>query len=152
MKMRYCALLILLALLLGGCGFGAKSPTPPADGPAEPGLDESPLPAPVESPLTGPIESPLPAPARPPVAVISAAMNHLSAELDVATGQITLLSTEPVEWPDASLGCPEPGMMYAQVVTRGYQLVFEVDGELYEVHTDESGETVVICASDSANP
>ena len=30
---------------------------------------------------------------------------------------------EAVEWPDGSLGCPELGVMYIQVITPGYQVV-----------------------------
>jgi hypothetical protein len=47
------------------------------------------------------------------------------------------------EFPDASLGVPEPGKTYAQVVTPGYivELLLE-DGQTYEYHA--SGERVVL--------
>ena len=56
-----------------------------------------------------------------------------------------LVAFERVEWPDAGLGCPKPGMMYAQVVTPGFRLVFEYEGGQYEYHTDQDGSTVVKC-------
>ena len=56
-----------------------------------------------------------------------------------------LITFEPVEWPDAGLGCPKPGMMYAQVVTPGFRLVFEYEGRQYEYHTDQDDSTVVGC-------
>ena len=37
-------------------------------------------------------------------------------------------------WPDASLGCPEPGMMYAQVLTPGILVVLSYGGELHRYH------------------
>ena len=65
-------------------------------------------------------------------------------------------SFEPMEWRDAGLGCPRPGMMYAQVITPGFRLVFEHQGERHEYHTNQDGSTVVKCetksASGSTNP
>jgi hypothetical protein len=50
-----------------------------------------------------------------------------------------LVTVEYVEWPDASLGNPEPGMAYAQVITPGFKIVFEAGGAPYEYHTDLAG-------------
>ena len=52
---------------------------------------------------------------------------------------------EPVEWNDASLGCPKPDVFYAQVITPGFRLVFEHEGRRYEYHTNQDGSTVVDC-------
>jgi hypothetical protein len=38
------------------------------------------------------------------------AINTLAAHLSVEPGEITLQSLSPVDWPDSSLGCPQPGM------------------------------------------
>lgn len=127
MNMRRMTLLSLLILALAACG-----PRP------QPTTDESPLPGPGVSPL-----SPLPTPLADSVA--SAAVAHLAAELEVPPEAVTILSSEAVEWPDASLGCPQPGMMYAQVVSPGYRFLMEVAGEQYDVHTDQTGQSVVIC-------
>lgn len=47
---------------------------------------------------------------------------------------ITLVVAEPVVWPDGSIGCPEPGMMYTQALVEGYRIVLEVDGEEVVYH------------------
>ena len=52
---------------------------------------------------------------------------------------------EPVEWSDASLGCPEPDTMDTQVVTPGFRLVFEHQVRSHEYHTDRDGSNVVAC-------
>ena len=46
----------------------------------------------------------------------------------------------------ASLGCPRPGMMYAQVLTPGY-LVAIRDAGMAErrVHTNEDGSSAIVC-------
>ena len=48
---------------------------------------------------------------------------------------VKIRTVERVEWSDASLGNPEPGMMYAQVITPGFKLVLESEGKFYVYHT-----------------
>ena len=67
--------------------------------------------------------------------LIERATAQLSEEEGIAVEDIEVASTEQVDWPDASLGCPEPGAMYAQVITPGYRIVLEADGDTYEYHT-----------------
>jgi hypothetical protein len=69
----------------------------------------------------------------------------LSAKIGVSPDRITLVSVEAVEWSDASLGCPQEGFMYAQVVTPGYLIIFAVDGSEYKYHTNQQ-DVVVHCA------
>ena len=64
--------------------------------------------------------------------------------LGVSPDAVTVLEIEAVEWRDASLGCPQPGMMYAQVITPGYRAAIEVEGEQYQVHMD-ANERGTIC-------
>lgn len=71
-------------------------------------------------------------------AVALNAGEQLAEALGVEPESISLVSMEAVDWPDASLGCPQPDMMYAQMITPGYAITFSVDDTLYEVHTTES--------------
>ncbi len=56
--------------------------------------------------------------------------NHLAAE------NLREVSANAVQWPDSSLGCPRPDMMYAQVLTPGYRvtLMDSSSGKEYVVH------------------
>ena len=54
-------------------------------------------------------------------------------------------SSESVQWSDASLGCPQEGMLYAQVITPGYKLVFNLSGTAHPVHTNSDGSQMVVC-------
>lgn len=75
--------------------------------------------------------------AAPPAAVSKEqllAVAHLAQLLGVSPDAITVVSVEEVTWPDTSLGCPQPGMMYTQVLTPGYRLVLEAGGKTYEYH------------------
>ena len=69
-------------------------------------------------------------------AVVQAAKKELARRLNVRPESIVLVGpVESVTWPDASLGCPEPGMMYAQVLTPGYRFKLESGGKPYDYHT-----------------
>ncbi|HET7009753.1 MAG TPA: hypothetical protein VFI11_03170 [Anaerolineales bacterium] len=69
--------------------------------------------------------------------------------LDVPLEMVRVTSNEPVEWPDTSLGCPQAGVAYAQVIMPGYRIRLEAAGETYVVHTDAGGLTV-ICGEDGS--
>jgi len=73
----------------------------------------------------------------------------LAQSLKVPADKVDILEVEAVQWSDTSLGCPEPGMMYAQVITPGYRARALVDGQEYWVHMDEQGNGVQ-CSSDIA--
>ncbi len=66
-------------------------------------------------------------------------------DLALKTGaDIEKMDTESVEefnFADASLGVPEPGVEYIQVITPGYIIILNAEGETYEYHA--SGERVV---------
>jgi hypothetical protein len=52
----------------------------------------------------------------------------------VSEEQIVVVEVSEKDWPDASMGCPAPGMAYAQVITPGMQVILEVDGRRYAYH------------------
>lgn len=60
----------------------------------------------------------------------------------ISREEIKVILVECVTWPDTSLGCPEPGKFYAQVLVPGYRIVLEVRGRIVEVHTDLKGRLV----------
>ncbi|GAB2567622.1 hypothetical protein [Kribbella endophytica] len=59
----------------------------------------------------------------------------LAERLGVPVDDVTVVSSEEVTWPDSSLGCPQPGMMYAQVLTNGSRIVLSAGGQTYEYHS-----------------
>lgn len=67
---------------------------------------------------------------------VQAAMADLARRSGVPVDEIAVVTLEEVTWPDASLGNPQPGMFYAQVLTPGYRVIFEAAGQRYEYHTD----------------
>jgi TolB protein len=62
------------------------------------------------------------------------ARDDLAAQLGVDADQIEVLSVEAVEFPNASLGVPQPGVTYAQVTTPGVVIKLGLEGTEYEYH------------------
>lgn len=73
---------------------------------------------------------------------VQAAVNDLARHLNIPAEQVTVVHLEGVTWPDTSLGCPQPGMAYAQVLVEGYKVILEALGHRYEYHTDMTGRVV----------
>ena len=75
------------------------------------------------------------------------ARTALAAWLGIPEESVQVILVESVEWPDASLGCPQPGQAYTQVVTPGFRFTLQVAGRPYLVHTDLS-HLAVVCSED----
>lgn len=82
---------------------------------------------------------------QPPAAVVAAARAFLAQQLGVDVQQVQFVSAEEVQWPDTSLGCPQPGMAYGQIVIPGYKFELGALGRLYAVHSNASGSSFVLC-------
>ncbi len=67
--------------------------------------------------------------------LIERAKEDLAGWRRIRPEEIQVVSVEATLWPDASLGCPQPGRMYAQVLTPGYRIVLSAQGRTYEYHT-----------------
>ncbi|MYC39262.1 MAG: hypothetical protein F4X66_20480 [Chloroflexi bacterium] len=80
-----------------------------------------------------------------PAEIETAARKFLAGELEVDEADLRLDISEGVQWSDASLGCPQEGMLYAQVITPGYKLVFGHAGMSHAVHTNSGGSHMVVC-------
>lgn len=157
MHIRYVLALSLLLVAVTACRRDAE-PVPDVETPppsSQPTVGESPLsppatPSPVQpeqghSPLPLPETSPLATPDDPVVRVVDVAREYLAGQLDVPIQEVQPVLAEAVEWSDASLGCPESGKAYAQVITPGYRIVLSVGDREYELHTDRSARNIVIC-------
>ncbi len=76
--------------------------------------------------------------------LVTLAKEDLVERTGVSPDEIVVESINEAEFPDASLGVPDPGKLYAQVITPGYIIRLAVDGETYEYHG--AGERVVLAA------
>ena len=67
------------------------------------------------------------------------AWQDLAQRLDVSQEDISVVSSQIIQWRNAALGCPEPGNVYAQVVTPGFRFVLSYGGQEYHYHSDNDG-------------
>jgi hypothetical protein len=95
--------------------------------------DSTPMPPDLQTPAASGLEN-----------LIEQAKQDLAQRLTIPTSQITLVEATAVEWSDSSLGCPQPGMEYLQVITPGYRILLEAGGTQYEYHSNRDA-YVVYC-------
>jgi hypothetical protein len=77
---------------------------------------------------------------------VELAKAELARRLGIAPNRIELQSIEEAKFPDAGLGVPEPGKVYAQVVTPGYVIRLTVEGQVFTYH---AGSGRVVAAPDN---
>ena len=76
--------------------------------------------------------------------LIETAKNDLAGRLSLPAAQIILIDARSVVWPNSSVGCPQPGMLYADVLTAGYLILLNANGRDYEYHAGK-GPQVIYC-------
>lgn len=79
-------------------------------------------------------------------------INAALADLGVRVGRTLTLSNmqswrwEQNNYPDASLGCPQPDQLYAQVLSVGYKFTFTYAGSIYDYRVSADSSTVILCS------
>jgi len=102
---RIHAFLLLVVVAAAGC---APTDEPPPASPAQP------------RPAAGPEET---------------ARRLVAEVLGIDADEVEIVSVAAREFSDSSLGCPQPGMSYLQVITPGYRVLLEADGRRFDVRT-----------------
>jgi hypothetical protein len=64
-------------------------------------------------------------------------------QLRASAGEFTVVTIEPTQWSDSSLGCRKPNAMYQQVMSNGYTVVLERQGKRHQVNV--AGSRAVMC-------
>jgi hypothetical protein len=71
--------------------------------------------------------------------VVALATADLTSHLGLAASAVTVLSAKAMTWPDGSLGCPKPGIMYTQVQVDGALIELQAGGKTYSYHSGSGG-------------
>lgn len=66
---------------------------------------------------------------------VTQARQDLATQLALAEDKVEVVDAKTIVWPDSSLGCPESGMVYAQVLQEGLLIVLRANQQLYEYHS-----------------
>lgn len=116
---------------LAACNAVSEGPATPPDPPAAPALPGT------ETQL---------APADREVARV--AVDALAEDLKIDKDTIVVESVTPVDWPDSSIGCPQPDRAYLTVITPGHKVVLRVNEQVYAVN--EANGRAYICRQQSS--
>jgi hypothetical protein len=60
--------------------------------------------------------------------------------------QIEVVLVEEVDWPNGCLGVEVPGILCNDVITPGYRIVLQVNGQTVELHSTLSGDDYRVAA------
>lgn len=74
-----------------------------------------------------------------PDAIMDAVLADAEGRSGTSLEELVVTRAEAVEWSDSSLGCPEPGKFYTQIITPGYQVEVETDEQVYDYRIDVQG-------------
>lgn len=74
-----------------------------------------------------------------PLEVLDLVLADAARHMGLALEKLRVSTVETGEWPDASLGCPEPGKTYAQVISRGNKIVVTGKGQMLEYRVAVDG-------------
>jgi hypothetical protein len=77
-----------------------------------------------------------------PAEPVLQAQSWLADQLGVTLADVSIVSSEHMEWPDSCLGLGGAAESCAAVVTPGWQANFEVNGETYEVRVDDTATSI----------
>ncbi len=75
--------------------------------------------------------------------LVSAANEIVRAQLGQEVAALRVVEAREVNWASGALGCPNPGSIYIDVVTRGYLVVIEADGKTFHLHAGRAGKPFV---------
>jgi len=86
-----------------------------------------------------------------PQGILDSILKEAATLAKVDREQLVIVRAESVVWNDGSLGCPEPGMMYTQMLVNGYWVVIEAAGQTYDFRVG-SGGSFRLCPPGQAQP
>ncbi|MBN2094403.1 MAG: hypothetical protein JW740_03505 [Candidatus Zambryskibacteria bacterium] len=83
--------------------------------------------------------------------LINMAKADLAQRLRMTESEIQLSSVEEVDFPDTSLGVPETGKFYAEVITPGFIIKLEAQGQVYQYNTDRDDTVKIYTINENTN-
>lgn len=67
--------------------------------------------------------------------LVDLAKQDLAARIGLEQAEIKIVQAEYVTWRDSSVGCPQPGYQYTQVLTNGSDIRLSANKHVYHYHS-----------------
>ena len=113
-----------VAVLIAGCAQTTAQPLPPSE---------------------APMSTTLPS-------VTAAALRDAAQQTGLKQEALNVLSAAAVTWPDGSLGCPKPGVMYTMALVPGYRIRIQAGERVLDYHASTRGQLLVCPDGRSVDP
>jgi hypothetical protein len=82
------------------------------------------------------VDPAIPTPSDPALQrLVMQAKEDLAQRFAIKIDQIDLIEVKAVVWPDASMGCPQPGMAYILVLQDGSFIRLRAEKRIYHYHS-----------------
>jgi hypothetical protein len=83
---------------------------------------------------------------------VDAALQDAARRTAIDRSKLEVISAEHVTWPDGSLGCPEPGVLYTMALVPGYRVRIRAGTEVLDYHASRRGNLVLCPPTRSVDP
>lgn len=81
-----------------------------------------------------------------PVELLAAILADAAGRSGLETEVLVVIQDQAVVWPDGSLGCPKPGMMYTQALVDGFHILVQAGDAVLDYRAPSRG-SFVLCES-----
>ncbi len=86
-----------------------------------------------------------------PAGLLTAVMADAAARTGIPEDELVVIQDQAVVWPDGSLGCPRPGMMYTQALVDGYHILIQAGETVLDYRATQRG-SFTLCESELRVP
>jgi len=84
--------------------------------------------------------------------IVRAALDDAARRTGHDASTLKVVSSEAVDWPDGSLGCPEPGMAYTMALVPGYRIRIQAGDSVLDYHANRRGHLILCPPGRSGDP
>jgi hypothetical protein len=81
--------------------------------------------------------------------IIRAAVDDAARRTGQNVSTLQVISSDAVTWPDGSLGCPQPGVIYTMAPVPGYRMRIQAGDTVLDYHASQRG-FLVYCPGERA--
>lgn len=142
------ALALLVAVLLAACGTADLDDNEPQspDETLPSSTTQSSAPGGIPDPERASTTTIPPVTGEVPDDILDRIVTDAADRTGVEGSELRVVRDQSVEWPDGSLGCPEPGEFYTQAIVSGYWVEIEAPDETIDYRVTGEG-NFKICES-----